>query len=337
MTNFVKYLLLLILVLGLIAMIFYVYQISAPVSTDKSVVNFEIKPGESVKQISQELFKEHLIRSKFYFEVYVWQKGWEKRFIAGRHELSRDMNIKEIAKQLVKVGGTEMTITIIEGWNNKEIGNYLEQQGLVSQQDFLATASQDLTSSYKEQFDFLSDMPGLVSLEGYLFPDTYRVFKNATTEEIIKKMLDNFEQKLTNDLKLKIKDQGQTIFEIITLASIIEKEVRNPKDMKMVADIFYKRLKKGIALQSDATVNYITGKGLVQPTAEDIEINHPYNTYKYHGLPSGPISNPGLSAVMAAIEPTENSYYYFLTTEDGTVIYSKTYEEHLRNKARYLK
>ena len=150
-------------------------------------------------------------------------------------------------------------------------------------------------------------------------------------------MLDNFSQKLEGNLTSKILAQKKSIFEIITLASIIEKEVRNPEDMKMVADIFYKRLNKGMALQSDATVNYITGKGLLQPTLADTQIDNRYNTYKYPGLSLGPISNPGLSAIIAAIEPNSNPYYYFLTTKDGAVIYSKTYEEHLRNKAKYLK
>ncbi|OGY89834.1 MAG: hypothetical protein A2927_01170 [Candidatus Komeilibacteria bacterium RIFCSPLOWO2_01_FULL_45_10] len=149
-------------------------------------------------------------------------------------------------------------------------------------------------------------------------------------------MLDNFGAKLTQEMRVDIKNAGKSIFEVITLASIIEKEVRTEQDMKMVADIFNKRLEQGIALQSDATVNYVTGKGLVQPTAADIAVDNLYNTYKYRGLPPGPIANPGLKAIKAAIYPTPNQYYYFLTTAEGEVIYSQTYQEHLKNKSVYL-
>jgi len=149
--------------------------------------------------------------------------------------------------------------------------------------------------------------------------------------------LANFNAKLTPELRQEIVKQKKSFFEVLTLASIIEKEVSEPEDMKMVADIFYKRLKAGIALQSDATVNYATGKSLIQPTYQDLSVNSLYNTYRYPGLPPGPISNPGINALKAAIYPTPNPYYYFLTTESGQAIYSKTYEEHLINKNKYLK
>lgn len=316
--------------------VYYNYQITAPVNKDKTEISFEIKSGEGVNQISRNLYKAGLIRGRFYFEVYAWAKHWEGRFVAGIHTLTPSMNIKEITASLIKYGSTESVITIIEGWNNREIAAYLEAQGFFSQTDFLNEVGKNL-SSYVQRYGFLADKPGNIDLEGYLFPDTYRVYKNAAPNEAVIKMLDNFNAKITEDLRLKIKNQNKTIFEIITLASIIEKEVRNPEDMRMVADIFYKRLLKGIALQSDATVNYITGKGLTRPTIEDLKVNSLYNTYMYKGLTPGPISNPGINAIIAAIEPTPNQYYYFLTTPEGQVIYSKTYEEHLQNKAKYLK
>jgi len=317
------------------AWIWYNYQITIPASNDKSVINFEIKSGQGVNQISHNLYNQGLIRNMFYFEVHAWANNLERNFIAGSHEVSPAMSIKEVTAKLTRVGDSEKAITIIEGWNNKEIAKYLEDQSLFSQQDFLSEVGSNL-SSYYEAYDFLADKPQDVDLEGYLFPDTYRVFRNASVSEVFKKMLDNFGQKITEDLRLKIENQKKSIFEVITLASIIEKEVRQPEDMKMVADIFYKRLDAGIALQSDATVNYITGKGTVQPSYEDTKIDNPYNTYKYRGLPPGPIANPGLNAIVAAIEPTANPYYYFLTAKEGEVVYSKTYNEHLQNKAKYL-
>jgi len=315
--------------------IWYNYQISKSVSANQEIISFEIEQGEGVNQISQRLYESELIHSQFYFEIHVWLNGLQRNFLAGVHELSPSMNIKEVTARLTQSGSSELAITIIEGWNNKEIGSYLEQQGIFSQEDFFEEVSHDL-SSYCQQYDFLTDKPANVDLEGYLFPDTYRIFKNASAAEVVKKMLDNFDDKLNQDLRFKIQNQGKSVFEVITLASIIEKEVREPEDMKMAADVFYKRLKQDIPLQSDATVNYVTGKGLVQPTLEDIKIDHPYNTYVYPGLPPGPIANPGLNAIIAAIEPTANPYYYFLTTKEGEVIYSKTFAEHSQNKAKYL-
>ena len=335
MLKIIRLIIILIIAFIVTAWIWYNYQITIPASNDKSVIIFEIESGQGVNQISHNLYDQGLIKNMFYFEIHVWLKDLERNFIASSHEISPAMSIKEVTAKLTRAGESEKIITIIEGWNNKEIAEYLEEQDLFSQQDFLSEVGSNL-SSYYEAYDFLQDKPQSVDLEGYLFPDTYRVFRNTSVSEVVKKMLDNFEQKLSNEQRASIKEQGKSIFEIITLASIIEKEVRDPEEMKMVADIFYKRLEAGIALQSDATVNYITGKGTVQPTYEDTKIDNPYNTYKYRGLPPGPISNPGLNAIMAAIEPTANQYYYFLTTKEGEVIYSKTYDEHLQNKAKYL-
>lgn len=331
----IKFLFFLTIIILIGGWVFYAYQINAPVSAAKSTVNFTIEPGQGVKQISQNLSDRGLIRSVFWFDVYVWQKGLERNFVAGVYELAGNLSARQLVQTLTTPGSSEQNITIIEGWNNKEIAAYLQTQGLVQTQEFLNLVSRDL-SGYVSQYSFLADKPSGVDLEGYLFPDTYRVFKNATAQEIVKKMLDNFSQKLTPDLLAEIKRRDKSLFEIITLASIIEQEVQNPDDMKLVADIFYKRLNAKIALQADSTINYLTGHGRTQSTAEDLKIDSPYNTYKYRGLPPGPISNPGLNAIMAAIYPTPNQYYYFLTIADGQVIYSKTYDEHVANKRKYL-
>jgi UPF0755 protein len=149
-------------------------------------------------------------------------------------------------------------------------------------------------------------------------------------------MLDNFDKKLTQDLRDEIARQKKTIFEIVTMASILEKEVQTDEDRAMVADIFWRRLKAGMPLQADSTINYITGKSDSRANLTDIQIDSPYNTYKYPGLPVGPIGNPGLSAIKAAIYPKANGYWYFLTTDDGKVIYAKSFDEHKANKAKYL-
>lgn len=145
------------------------------------------------------------------------------------------------------------------------------------------------------------------------------------------------EKKYTPEMRDKTKELGFSIHEILTLSSIIEKEVSSDEDRAIVSGIFHKRLKVGMGLQSDATVNYATGKGETRPSYDDISVDSPYNTYKYRGLPPGPISNPSLSAIRAALAPKESPYLYFLTTEEGKVIYSRTYEEHIIAKRKYLK
>ena len=169
-----------------------------------------------------------------------------------------------------------------------------------------------------------------------LLSDDPENYNDSSIEEIASKMLNNFDLKLTDDLRAEIKGQDKTISEIIILASIIEKEAGNSEDMKKVSSVFTNRLKIGKALESDATINYVTKTGRARSTYEDLEIESPYNTYKYIGLTPSPIANPGIEAIKAAINPEETDYFYFLTKEDGEAVFSITFKEHLKNKYKYL-
>jgi len=250
----------------------------------------------------------------------------------------------------------ENTIQILEGWTNNDIAKYLAANGNWGSQDFLQSVGSAQTgdiylkktassTDYSLQFSFLKDLHKNASLEGYLFPDTYRIYASSTIDEIIVRMLNNFDEKLTSKMRLDIKAQGKTIFDIIIMASLVEKEApinynkdSNNYDAKVIAGIFWNRLKNGQALESDATLSYILKDNQSQHRGQDLEINSLYNTYKYRGLPPGPISNPGLVAIEAAIYPIKSSYNYFLSPPDGkTVIYAITYDQHLSNKYKYLK
>lgn len=234
----------------------------------------------------------------------------------------------------------ETTITIIEGWNKNEIGAYLEKQGLFSKTDFLKVLDSYDSSQYP-----LTKRPDKTSLEGYLFPDTYRISKTATPEDVISKMLANFSNRMESIgvTDADTKSNGLTLHEIITLASIIEKEsggqgttsgnlsLQDERDL--VASVFYNRLEIGQALESDATINYVTGKDTPAASAADLEVNSAYNTYKYPGLPPGPICNPSLGSLKAALKPAQSDYFYFLHKQpSGEVEFSKTFEEHKRKK-----
>ena len=267
----------------------------------------------------------------------------------------------ERARQEALKPPEEVSITFIEGWTNKQVAAKVDEKFDIDQKDFIKALDKFDDSS----FFVISQRPISASLEGYLFPDTYRFFKEATSEAIIDKLLQNFEDKFAQAAsnaqydegryiipgyeKLALDDTpGLTSFDVVTLASIIERETgRNAttkesqaalaEERKIIAGIFYNRLEAGVALQSDATINYITGKDDPSASAEDLEVDSPYNTYRHKGLPPGPIANPSLSSLMAVLYPTETDYFYFLHKQpSGEPVYSKSFEEHKANKEKYL-
>lgn len=335
-----KIILITILLLIIIPIAGIVYFFSA--ISNKCGVNatqeFEIQPGTGVNAISYNLKKQNIVCDSFAFETYLWLLKSEGKIKAGKYIFNLPLNIQEVTQILItgQDGGVEKSITFIEGWSIQDMDNYLETEGVITKGEFIALA-QDKEGKLKNEYDFLSNIPKNVDLEGFLFPDTYRVFKDATGEDVIIKMLNNFDSKLSDKMKEDIKAQGKTIFEIVTMASVIEKEVRSVNDMKIVSGIFWDRIKNGQPLESCATIGYILGEDKIRYSYEDTRIDSLYNTYINRGLPIGPISNPGLQAIEAAIYPEFTDYNYFLSTPEGETIYSATYEEHLRNSDKYLK
>lgn len=299
---------------------------------------FIIEKGQGVNEISKNLHSQGFIKNSFIFETYVWLKKVEGKFQSGQYSLNTNSGTLAIIEKLTSgnVLSQEREIKIIEGWNIKDIGTYLEEENIISEDAFSTAAKgDDLRDSLN--YDFLKSIPKENDIEGFLFPDTYRIYNNANAIEIRNKMLENFEEKLTDQMKQDIAIQGKNIYEIVTMASIIEKEVTDIKDMKKISDIFWRRIAQEIPLQSCATIAYVLGINKKQYTYEDTRIESPYNTYLNQNLPPGPICNPGFNAINAAIYPEDNSYWYFLSDEEGNTIFSKTLEEHNRNKAKYLK
>lgn len=264
-------------------------------------------------------------------------------------------NSREERMAELKKNAEDTKVTLIEGWKMSEIASALEKQGLGKVDDFTAAAKAYDPSSHP-----YIDIPNGQSLEGYLFPDTYRFAKTSSQEVILKKILDNFSTRVATlgvesgidryqipgyeNLTLGGK-KGLSFHQVMTLASIIEKESGSAggpagaiSEQKIISGIFYNRLLIDQALESDATVNYVSGKDNPSATNADLQINSPYNTYRYAGLPPGPICNPSLSSIEAALHPEPSSYYYFLHKQpSGEVVYSKTFEEHVKNKNLYLK
>lgn len=296
---------------------------------------FLVKQGEGVSDIAQNLQNQKLINSTLAFRIYIAWQGKAGSIQAGEYQLSPWMTIRDIAERLISGQIKEFKITIPEGWNLKEIASYLEKEGIVKSQEFLAEVSN--LPKYKKGYDFLSSVPASKNLEGFLFPDTYFLPDKVDSETIIRKMLENFSQKLTSEIREKIKNKKMTIYSFITLASIVEKEVPNYEDKKIVAGIFYKRLANDMALESCASVEYVIGNNRKILNYEEMHTDSPYNTYIYKGLPPGPISNPGMDSILASLEPTKTDYWYFLSPDSERTIFSKTLEEHELNQAKYLK
>ncbi len=329
-----------LILLGFFSCLWFILELFKPITLKQT--HFVIKTGEGINQISYNLYQADIIESRFVFETYVYLKGVEDKFKAGEYNLPRVANIKRLT-QIFMIGqpAKEWQLTVPEGWTAQAIAHKLETLGKFQAEEFLEDVGVGQSNNHFSfdisNYDFLADKPKTASLEGYLFPDTYRFFSYASVDDVVRKMLNNFNKKLALQMRRDIKKQHKTIFEIITLASIIEREAKFSQDRPIIAGIFWRRLKLGMPLQADSTINYITGKKTPAVSKEDLNLDTPYNTYKYKGLPPGPISNPGLEAIKAAIYPQQTDYLYFLTDKDGHVHYARTYAEHIKNKNKYLK
>jgi len=313
----------------LLVFLFVCFEVYVPVNPGShETITFTVPKGWSDDQIAANLKKLGIIRSSYFFKFYAILSLKNSSLQAGEYSLSPKMSAYEIASKMANGDVIRDRIVIFEGWGINDIGKYLESRDICKQDYFISLTKKD----YSDKFNFLGDKPKNVNLEGYLFPDTYEIAKQETCEDILSAMLANFGQKLTPALRTEIKNQKKSIFDIVTMASMIEKEVKSLDDKKIVSGILWKRIKIGMPLQLDATIVYITGNSKV--STKDTQINSPYNTYKYYGLPKGPISNPGIDSITAAIYPTQTNYLYYLT--DGKTIFSETLEQHNAAKAKYL-
>lgn len=337
MFNTKRLFLAIIILLFLLGLAFYYFDRQASFShgTGDIPQTFEIKSGEGVKEIAKDLENSQLIKKDLYFNYYIWRTGSREKLQAGKYELRGSMTIPEIV-QVLSIGEVvpnEVKITFPEGTSLKDMADILKNKGFDGD-NFLNVAKSG--AGAKIDYDFLKSKPEKASLEGFLFPDTYIFFKNTSEANIVSRMLLNFDEKLTSQMRDDIKKKNRTIFEIVTMASILEKEVKTPEDMKIASGIFWDRIDAGMPLQSCATIAYVLGKEKKQYSFDDTRTPSPYNTYINKGLPPGPIDNPGLNSIKAAIYPTKTDYNYFLTDpETGKTIFSTTIEEHEANKAKY--
>lgn len=271
----------------------------------------EVEFGDTLRTVADQLEQDGIIDSAWSFRLYAKVFQPSATIDAGQHPLVVGDRYLDLLTTLDSSPDVSLTVTFPEGFTVEQMGARLEKELGITPEAWAAASA---------------------GREGYLFPDTYRFSDRATAENIVTKMSATFDNRVAAIGAPTGRAANYTPAELITLASIIEREVRDKEAMRQVADIFLKRLDLGMALQSDATINYILDTGLSGVTLEHTKLDNPYNTYQYPGLPPGPISNPGMNALDAAFHPAANEYYYFLTDEAGRIYYGQTHTDHLNNR-----
>lgn len=329
-----KFIILDIILLSFI--VFFIWSAFIPLNEDiKDKKVLLIEEGMGLGEIGRLLKEEGTIRSNSFFNFYAYIIGKSSRLQAGKYYLSPSMSVAEIVDTISKGNVAKYKITIIEGWNNVEIAESLKQQRFIADEDdFLDEL--DIVF-WKEKYPFLEELnvPDDWKIEGFLFPDTYYIHIDDEIDRLIDLSLDNFSKKFDRDLIRGMNRQNKELMDIVIMASILEREVRNFDDKKIISGILWKRIESGIPLQTDATLTYVTGKGSLELTKDDLVIDSPFNTYRYSGLPPFPISNPSLESIKAAIYPEESIYWFYLHAPDGKAVFSKTLQDHLTARWKY--
>ena len=307
--------------LCLIALSVAVFLILPPTSSEE-VVNFEVPVGSSSQTIAKRLVKQNLIRSEYAFRLLVKHRGTGKRLRAGTYVLRRNMALWHIVDEFEKGQVNLVSWTVPEGLTASAIAELWETTGYGTAEAFReATESECLL----EQFGFEEK-----SVEGYLFPNTYKFAKGTTAEQAVEMMLKEFKQRWTETFDEEARNLGLTQHEVVTLASVIEKEARVKSERPRIASVFHNRLKEKWRLQADPTVLYALGNPKRLLTKTDLRVDSPYNTYRHRGLPPGPIANPGIDSIIAALRPEKTAYFYFVAIGAGKHHFSKTLSEHNR-------
>ncbi len=311
---------------GILVTTYGIYRPIEPGSDERTA--FRVGPGERSFDIGSRLESEGLIGSSILFNLYATVSGKRTGLQAGTYSLGPSMSIADVVGKIHSGDVDRIKMTVIEGWRSDEIADLLPDN---------SEAFLQLVDSWDPDRSLLMDRPEGAGLEGYLFPDTYHLPYGFDAEDLVRAMLDNLDGKMTAEMRADIKRQGRSIFEIMTMASIIEKEVRKFDDKRAVSGILWKRIEIGMPLQVDATIVYLTGKRSTAVSVEETRIDSPYNTYLNKGLPPGPISNPGLGSILAAIYPEPNEYLFYLSKPDGETVFSRNFDEHVAAKNRYLR
>ena len=290
----------------------------------------EIPPGARADAIAQHLINAGVVRDRWVFRVALWQSGSERHLQAGEYHFERSLTPIEVVDKLVRGQVYLRPITFPEGLTIQEMARIFEVEGFGTAASFIEMGNRG---------ELIAALDADASnLEGYLFPDTYALPRDATADDLVRLMIERFEQAFDADVRRTAAARGRTIREVVTLASLIQKEAAKPEDRPLISAVYNNRLRIGMALQCDPTVIYalqLAGLYDGNLTRESLTFDSPYNTYRYAGLPSGPIAAPGRDLIEAALHPADVKYLYFVSRNDGSHAFANSLREHNRNVQKY--
>lgn len=311
-------------------------DLEQPAGRDDAPVTFVVESGETAAEIAVRLKQEGLISDAELFRRYMQYHGLDADIEAGEFTLRQTMTIPKIAQALQRGQRPEQVVTIQEGLRLEQVATVMAAQTSIPQDEFLAL----VTAGWRElgfTFDFLVNLPPTATLEGFLFPETYRLPEDSTAGDLLDRMLETFDARVTPEMQAAAANRGLSVYELVTLASIVEREAVLDEERPLIAGVYHNRLENGWFLSACPTVQY--GFGDVDDwwpslALDDLELDSPYNTYRNLGLPPGPICSPGLASIQASAYPADTDYYFFLvdcTKDDGSHLFAVTEEEHLSN------
>ena len=305
-------------------------EVESPENVVERRINIKIRDGMSTAEIAERLAEKGIIDSSLKFRFFARLRGYDDKLRPGSYTFTADMSDDDVFAKLLTGEKKLIKFTVPEGFGSKEIAERLYNLDLADKNEFLKAAENFAPYDYmrKRQNVFFA-------AEGFLFPDTYNVESDMDINEILTLMANNFDERLTPEMRTHAEKMGLSVYDLITLASLVEREVRFPEDRPIVAQVFLKRLKMNMPLQTDATLQYLMDTPKEDVTIADTQIDSPYNTYQHTGLPPGPIANPGMAAIEAVLHPSETDYLYFVADRNGHNHYAFTYEEHLNLVNQY--
>jgi UPF0755 protein len=319
--------LLLVIVLG-VAMVAGVYSTQQrPYKGYADAETFvEIAPGSSPQAMGRSLADAGIVTNPAAFRIAVWWRGAGRRLQAGEYRFDAPMTPREVVDKIARGDVYLRPVTFREGLTMRQMAAIFEERGFGTAGEFLKAAAQE---------EAIRDIdPAAPDLEGYLFPDTYTLPRRTTADQLVERMIDRFEKALTPEIRSKAAARGLSVRQLVTLASLVEKETAKPEERPLVAAVYANRIKIGMGLQCDPTVIYAlerAGRYTGNLTRADLQFDSPYNTYRYAGLPPGPIAAPGQASLAAAAEPADVPYLYFVSRNDGSHVFATTLDEHNRN------
>ncbi len=296
-------------------------------------VRVEVRPGTPLREVVAQLQAAGVVRRPWLLRgIFRWYRT-DRQVRAGLYEFQGTLSTWDVYRQLLEGHYIVRTLTIVEGWDRFDVARYLEEQGIAPRAVTLRRIADARLATWVRDLD-----PEAPDLEGYLYPSTYEVFANATLDEVLFRAVQTFRRQWRPEWTERASQMGLTVRQVVTLASLIEKETPRPEERPMVSAVYHNRLRHGMRLECDPTVIYAwrwLGITPVPLARADMNIDSPYNTYRYAGLPPGPIANPGRASLEAALYPAEGGWFYFVADGQGGHRFARTYAEHLRNVRLY--